>query len=109
MDLSTLLIFGLIDNGVLIMAFYFTYLNIEILIESKLNIQVRPFLVGVISAGIANTISDALGFLLQAEIIAGIIVGLGCLIAMALIPILEYIKNKKTDQDDRDSDFYNFK
>lgn len=109
MTLTTLLIFGLIDNGVLILAFYFTYLNLEILIERKLNIKVSAFLIGVYSAGISNSISDALGFLLQAEFVAGVIVGLGCLIAMALIPVLEYFKNKKQKEEEKEVNIYDFK
>ena len=108
MTLTTLLIFGLIDNGVLILAFYFTYLNLEILIERKLNLKVSAFLLGVYSAGISNTISDALGFLLQAEFVAGVIVGLGCLIAMALIPVLEYFKNKKEKKEQEKSNIWDY-
>ena len=33
MDLLTIFIFGVIDNGVLVLAFYITYLNLEILIR----------------------------------------------------------------------------
>jgi hypothetical protein len=47
---------------------------------------------GIISAGISNTISDALGFILQFEFLLGLIVALGCLAGMLLIPIMEYIK-----------------
>ena len=86
-----------------------TYLNLEILIERKLNIKVSSFLIGVYSAGISNSISDALGFLLQAEFVAGVIVGLGCLIAMALIPALEYFKNKKEKEQEKEVNIYDFK
>ena len=92
MDLMTIFIFGFIDNAVLVLAFYITYLNLEILVEKHLNIKVSAFLIGVIPAGISNTISDSLGFILQLELLLGLIVGLGCLAGMILIPVMQYIK-----------------
>tara|TARA_R100001463_G_scaffold119106_1_gene174908 strand:- start:134 stop:415 length:282 start_codon:yes stop_codon:yes gene_type:complete len=92
MSLMTIFIFGFIDNAVLVLAFYITYLNLEVITNKYLKISLSAFLLGIISAGISNTISDALGFILQLEFLLGLIVALGCLAGMLLIPIMEYIK-----------------
>jgi len=98
MDLLTILNFGIIDNLVLCIAFYFTYLNLEIYVEKYFQKSSEPFLLGVISAGISNSISDGLGFFLQMEFKLGLIVTAGCLIGMLIIPIMEIIKDKKRKQ-----------
>ena len=49
---------------------------------------------GVLSAGIANTISDYLGFALQGELILANAVALGCIVGMIVIPICESLKLK---------------
>ncbi|BAQ94069.1 N-acetyl-anhydromuranmyl-L-alanine amidase [uncultured phage_MedDCM-OCT-S28-C10] len=95
MDLLTIFIFGVIDNGVLVLAFYLTYLNLEVVTNKYLKISVSAFLLGVISAGVSNTISDSLGFFLQFEFLYGLIVGLGCLAGMLIIPLMEFIQNNK--------------
>jgi len=100
MDLLTIFIFGVIDNGVLVLAFYITYLNLEILTEKHLQISVSAFLLGVISAGVSNTISDSLGFILQFEFLLGLMVGLGCLAGMLVIPLMELIKSKSSCTDE---------
>ena len=111
MNLETLLNFGLIDNGVMVLAFYYTYLNLEIYVEKHLNIKLSAFVLGVISAGLANTISDALGFILQGEFIYGLVVGLGCLLAMLLIPVLEYFKKHKRlkTESEKEGNLYDYK
>tara|TARA_R100000963_G_C4532054_1_gene32960 strand:- start:73 stop:339 length:267 start_codon:yes stop_codon:yes gene_type:complete len=81
------LVFGLIDNGVLIIGAY-TGCEIDRLFDGKGRLG------AIIGAGVGNTISDALGVALDPTItgLAGIV--LGCLLALILIPIFETIKNR---------------
>ena len=92
MDTLTILIFGIIDNLVMCLAFYFTYLCLEVYIEKFFKTLVSAFLLGIISAGLSNTISDGLGFFLQMEFYFGFVVMLGCLLGMLIIPFMEFIK-----------------
>ena len=82
------LIFGLIDNGVLILGAY-TGLEID-----RLIIKGNGALGAVVGAGLGNTVSDGLGALIDPTLndaFWGIIIG--CLLPLVLIPIIERIKN----------------
>jgi len=82
------LIFGLIDNGVLIAGSY-TGLEIDRLFKGN------GALGAVVGAGVGNTISDGLAAIFDPTLYtatAGIIVG--CLIPLLLIPIIEWRKNQ---------------
>jgi hypothetical protein len=80
------LVFGLIDNGVLILGAY-TGLEIDRLFNG------RGALGAVIGAGVGNTISDGLGAALDPTLngaLVGIIVG--CIIPLFAIPVIEWVK-----------------
>ena len=81
------LIFGMVDNGVLILG---AYTGLEIDRFFKGNGQVGA----ILGAGVGNTISDGLGAVIDPtmnHMIIGII--LGCLIPLIIIPIIETRKN----------------
>tara|TARA_B100000029_G_scaffold61517_1_gene55278 strand:- start:1851 stop:2129 length:279 start_codon:yes stop_codon:yes gene_type:complete len=81
------LIFGMVDNGVLILG---AYTGLEIDRFFKGNGQVGA----ILGAGVGNTVSDGLGAVIDPtmnHMIIGII--LGCLIPLILIPIIETRKN----------------
>ena len=83
---------GFIDNAILCLSFYVTWMAIERFLEMLFRSKVNAVLCGVISAGIANTISDYLGFALQGEFTLANYVALGCIIGMLVIPVCEFIK-----------------
>ena len=81
------LIFGMVDNGVLILG---AYTGLEIDRFFKGNGQVGA----ILGAGVGNTVSDGLGAAIDptmSHMIIGII--LGCLIPLILIPIIETRRN----------------
>ena len=81
------LIFGMVDNGVLILG---AYTGLEVDRFFKGNGQVGA----ILGAGVGNTISDGLGAAIaptMSHMIIGII--LGCLIPLILIPIIETRRN----------------
>tara|TARA_Y100000401_G_scaffold88018_1_gene73557 strand:- start:596 stop:862 length:267 start_codon:yes stop_codon:yes gene_type:complete len=78
------LIFGLVDNGVLLLG-AFTGLEIEKLLPKRF----QSGLGAVIGAGIGNTISDTIGAICDPSMhhmIAGITIG--CILPLFLIPII---------------------
>jgi len=83
------LIFGLVDNGILIFGAY-TGLEIDRLFNGN------GALGAVIGAGLGNTISDGVGALIDPTL-EGIFFGVvvGCLIPMTLIPVIEKFKRIK--------------
>ena len=81
------LIFGMVDNGVLILG---AYTGLEVDRFFKGNGQVGA----ILGAGVGNTVSDGLGAAIDptmSHMIIGII--LGCLIPLILIPIIETRRN----------------
>ena len=81
------LIFGMVDNGVLILGAY-TGLEIDRFFKGK------GALGAILGAGVGNTISDGLGAVIDPtmnHMIIGIIIG--CLIPLLLIPIIERKRN----------------
>ena len=98
MEYSTLtdgMVFGIIDNGVLIFGAY-TGLEIDGWLSSKFNNKSRAGLGAIIGASIGNLVSDGLGALSDPSLlpmIGGILVG--CMIPMLAIPVVErIIKNR---------------
>lgn len=83
---------GFIDNAILCLSFYVTWLAVERLLEIMFRAKVNAVLCGVLSAGIANTLSDYLGFALQGEFVLANYVALGCIVGMLIIPVCEFIK-----------------
>ena len=84
------LIFGLIDNGVLIVGAY-TGLEIDRFFNG------RGALGAVVGAGVGNTVSDALGAALDPTLngaLLGIVIG--CIIPLVAIPVIEFAKAKRS-------------
>ena len=83
------LVFGLIDNGVLIFG-AFTGLESERALPKKFQVGLGA----VIGAGIGNTVSDAAGALLDPamfSMIGGIT--LGCILPLFIIPVIPKMIN----------------
>ena len=83
------LIFGFIDNGVLLIGAY-TGLEIDRLFNG------RGATGAVIGAGFGNTVSDGIGAAIDpamSGMLAGIIIG--CLLPLLAIPVIEYFKRVK--------------
>ena len=83
------LLFGFIDNAVLIFGAY-TGLEVDRLFNG------RGAIGAVVGAGVGNTVSDCIGAAIDPTM-AGMVAGvtLGCIIPMLAIPTIEFIKNKK--------------
>lgn len=94
MDIQTLITFGILDNLLLIVGMAYSYLSIEYYLD-KIEIDVSPMVIGMLSAGCGNTFSDTAAMVLQGHFLAGIWVGVGCLIGMLIIPLF---RNKKSDE-----------
>ena len=85
------LIFGLVDNGVLLLSIY-TGMGIERWIKNSNS----TFVGGVIGAGVGNTFSDTLGAALDPFLVSSITgITLGCIIPLFFIPIIEYFRRKR--------------
>ena len=84
------LIFGLVDNGVLLICMY-TGISIDRFIEGKS----KGLLGAVLGATIGNTISDTIGAMMDPTM-RGMVMGiaLGCLIPVLFIPIIEKMRNR---------------
>ena len=82
------LIFGIVDNGVLLLGAY-TGLEIEKFLPRRFQSGAGA----VVGAGIGNTISDTIGAVIDPAL-HGMIAGItcGCLIPLVLIPIIEKIR-----------------
>jgi hypothetical protein len=88
------LIFGLIDNGVLIIGAY-TGLEIDRLFKGN------GALGAVIGAGLGNTISDGLGALIDPTLNAAFLgIVIGCLIPLLMIPVIEKFKTNRGENND---------
>jgi hypothetical protein len=86
--------FGILDNGVLIFGAY-TGLELDPWINKLCKGRTRIGLGAVIGGAVGNLVSDVAGCMVDPAImpmIGGI--ALGCVIPMALIPIVELILNK---------------
>ena len=86
------LIFGLLDNSVLILG-AFTGLSVERYLPARFQAGVG----GVFGAGIGNTVSDGIGAVVDPALqgmVGGIV--LGCIIPLFIIPIIA--KYRKVEQ-----------
>ena len=81
------LVFGLVDNGVLIFGAYTGY-EVDKLFNGNGKLG------AIIGAGLGNTVSDALGAVLDPTIDALLGIVVGCLLAMLVIPVVEIINKK---------------
>ncbi|MDA9210677.1 N-acetyl-anhydromuranmyl-L-alanine amidase [Methylophilaceae bacterium] len=81
------IIFGIVDNGVMLMGAFFG-LGLEKYLPSKLQVGLGA----VIGAGIGNAVSDFAGGLASGNLVLAIGTGLGCLIAMIAIPLFHNIQ-----------------
>ena len=80
-------IFGIVDNGVMLIGAFFG-LGLEKFLPSKLQVGLGT----VIGAGIGNAVSDFTGGLARGNLVLAIGTGLGCLIALAAIPLLHKLQ-----------------
>lgn len=89
------IIFGLMDNLVLILGMYFSYVSLEHYIDKYFDsIRANPLILACISAGLGNTFSDGIGFLITLNFAPMAYTIIGCLIGMLIIPILHKLVNK---------------
>jgi len=87
------LIFGIVDNGVLLLGAY-TGLEIEKFLPRRFQSGAGA----VVGAGIGNTISDTIGAAIDPAL-NGMIAGItcGCLIPLLFIPIIEKLRGVKNE------------
>lgn len=84
------LIFGLVDNGVLLLSIY-TGIGIERWFKK----ENTTFIGGVIGAGLGNTFSDTVGAALDPYLVDSVTgITIGCLIPLIFIPIIEFFRRK---------------
>ena len=84
-------IFGLVDNGVMIFG-VFTGLEVEKYLPPRFRLGV---LMPIVGAGIGNACSDFLGGLVALNVPLAVGSLLGCIVALALIPIFNYSLRSK--------------
>tara|TARA_Y100000593_G_C4234050_1_gene298544 strand:+ start:205 stop:507 length:303 start_codon:yes stop_codon:yes gene_type:complete len=85
------LLFGLIDNGVLLICIY-TGISIDMWISDRAG---RGLLGAVLGGTIGNLISDFCGALIDPTMRGALLgITIGCLIRIALIPVIEKIRNR---------------
>ena len=83
-------IFGLVDNGVLLLCTYFG-ISIDKYVEGKS----KGLLGAVLGATIGNTISDTIGDIMDPTLRTAVMgITIGCLIPILFIPIIEKIRNR---------------
>ena len=82
------IVFGLVDNGVMLLGALFG-LEIEGLLPKK---YFKTGMGAVVGAGIGNATSDFMGGLVASNLQLAIGTGLGCLLALIAIPIVNQIK-----------------
>ena len=80
------LLFGLIDNGVLLLGAVFG-LEVERLLPGRMRVGTGA----VLGAGIGNAVSDTLAGL-PISVDFGVGTGVGCLAALVLLPLLRRIR-----------------
>ena len=92
--LMEFIIFGFMDNFVLILGMYYSFLSIENWLESKFNIDTKadPVVLACVAGGLGNTFSDAIGFLATFNIEWMLLTIAGCLLGMIIIPVMQKIK-----------------
>ena len=92
------LIFGLTDNGVLLICMYMG-IGIDQWIQKIIYGEAQGGLLGaVLGATFGNTISDTIGALMDPTMRTAVMgITLGCLIPICFIPIIEWVRNSFED------------
>jgi len=91
-EITDTTIFGYVDNILLIFFAYKSALSIEKYLQVKFNTTDTKLVCATVGA-FSNTISDGFGWLVTLNIEMMFYTMLGCIIAMAFIPIFEkYVK-----------------
>ena len=75
------------DNFILIIGMYFSYLNVEYYLNKYLN-YTDKLVIACVSAGLGNTFSDAVGFAVTANFSWMALTIIGCLLGMTIIPLI---------------------
>jgi hypothetical protein len=89
-------IFGFTDNAVLICGMYYSYASIEFYLEKYFNgFKSDPLVLACISAGLGNTFSDGVGFLVTGNFYYMTLTMIGCLVGMLIIPIMHCRRAQK--------------
>ena len=91
------IIFGFMDNFILILGMNYSFLSIETYLERKFNINSKnnALMVACICAGLGNTFSDATGFAVTLNFEIMFYTIIGCLLGMLIIPIMEKLRGNK--------------
>lgn len=91
------IIFGFMDNAVLISGMYFSYTSVEFYLDKYFeDIKANPLVLACVSAGLGNTFSDGVGFLVTGNFAYMSLTMIGCLIGMIIIPIMQISRKKQT-------------
>ena len=94
MNFLDYIIFGFVDNGIMLFGAIFGYR-----IEHKLPKRWQTgFMGATIGAGVGNTFSDLLAGFGASNILLGIGSAIGCLIALAGVPLYVKFKSKKENK-----------
>jgi len=89
--LMDFIIFGFMDNFILILGMYCSYLSIEYYLEKWLSYSDK-LVVACVSAGFGNTFSDAVGFAVTANFKWMALTIVGCLLGMTIIPLINKLR-----------------
>ena len=84
------IIFGFVDNGVMLVGAFF-----GLSLEAYLPRQFRKGMGAVIGGALGNAFSDFCGGLACADMTLALGTCAGCILAMVLIPVFILIKNRK--------------
>lgn len=82
------LVFGVVDNGVMLLGAMFG-LEIESFLPKK---YFKTGMGAVVGAGIGNATSDFLGGVFAGNMLLAVGTGVGCLMALTAIPVINYMK-----------------
>ena len=89
-------IFGFMDNAVLVLGMMYSYTSVEFYLDKYFeNIKANPLILACISAGLGNTFSDGVGFLVTGNFMYMSLTMIGCLIGMIIIPIIHCSRKKQ--------------
>ena len=88
------IIFGFMDNFILILGMYFSYTSVEYYLDKYFkSVKANPLVLACVSAGLGNTFSDGCGFLVTANFEYMAYTMIGCILGMIIIPVLnKFIK-----------------
>ena len=88
------IIFGFMDNFILILGMYYSFLSVENWLEKTFNIAAKadPLVLACVCGGLGNTFSDAVGFLATLNIEWMLLTIIGCLLGMVIIPIMQKMR-----------------